>query len=386
LRAKYDGPPTGWRPMNHWPTVPQPILDSAAAGDDSLLAAIRERGGTPLEDGRSSTFLFVGEAEAVGLHHWMDVFRPLPPFERVPGTPLWALTVQLPEESRIEYKLSIKRHGRRRLVLDHLNPRRARDPFGTNSLVTGPGYVRPEWSLPADSVPAGTLQSIEIESAAFGDTRTARLYLPRGVDRQPIPLLIAHDGSEYAEFASLTVVLDNLIDAGDLPPLACVLSDPGDRNREYTADERHAAHIVDELIPAVAERVSLDPRRRVCLGASLGGVASLHAAWLYPGVFSGLVLQSGSFVTALGGRNRRGPVFAPVVEFMREFRSQRRPLPPRIHISCGRFDGLIVENRVMASLLRAGGAEVGYDEAPDGHNWENWRDRLRAGLFHTLSE
>jgi enterochelin esterase family protein len=24
--------------------------------------------------------------------------------------------------------------------------------------------------------------------------------------------------------------------------------------------------------------------------------------------------------------------------------------------------------------------EVKYEEARDGHNWENWRDRLRAGL------
>lgn len=371
--------------MNHWPNVPQPILDSAAAGEEALLAAIRQRGGTPIAVGKTSTFLFVGEAEAVGLHHWMDVFRPLPPFQRIPGTPLWALTVELPERSRIEYKLSVKRHGRRRLLLDHLNPRRARDPFGTNSLVTGPGYVRPAWSLPADSVPAGTLEDIEIKSAAFGDTRIARLYLGPGIDRAaPVPLLIAHDGSEYVEFAALTAVLDNLIDAGELPPLACALSDPGERNREYTGDDRHAAHLVDELIPAVAGKVLVDPQRRVCLGASLGGVASLHAAWSYPEAFSGLILQSGSFVRALGGRHRRGPVFIPVVRFMREFESRPRPLPRRVHVSCGRFDGLIADNRLMASELRTRGVEVGYDEAPDGHNWENWRDRLRAGLLHTL--
>jgi len=31
-------------------------------------------------------------------------------------------------------------------------------------------------------------------------------------------------------------------------------------------------------------------------------------------------------------------------------------------------------------LLTSTGMEVRYVEARDGHNWENWRDRLRAGL------
>ena len=291
--------------------------------------AIRAAGGSPLQEGRTTTFLYVGEAEAVGLHHWMDTFPRLPSFTRNPGTDLWTLTVELPERSRIEYKLSVKDGpGRRRLLLDHLNPRRARDPFGTNSVVTGPLYERPGWTLPEPDVAPGTLQDLEVESVSFGDTRRARLYVPADPGPEPLPLLVAHDGSEYAEFAALIVVLDNLIAAGEVPPLACVLSDPHDRTREYTGDDRHAAHLVHELVPAAAEAVAIDTDRRVAMGASLGGVASLHAAWRNPGAFSGLILQSGSFVTALGGPHRRGPVFAPVVEFMRCISFPPGP-PPR---------------------------------------------------------
>ena len=279
----------------------------------------------------------------------------------------------------------MKGPGRRRLLLDHLNPRRARDPFGTNSVVTGPLYERPDWSLPQAGVPAGTVEHFDIDSAAFGDTRRAGLYLPADPGTEPLPLVVAHDGSEYVEFAALAVVLDNLIARGELPPVACVLSDPQDRTREYTGDDRQADHLVNEVVPTVRERVAVDSGRLVALGASLGGVASLHAAWRYPGVFSGLICQSGSFVTRLGGPYRRGPVFAPVVEFMAAFAANPGDLPPRVHLSCGRFDGLIGDNRIFAQQLRDLGVDVVSETVPDGHNWENWRDRLRAGLVYAIT-
>ena len=367
------------------PTLPSEIVHAAESGSGPLLAAIAAAGGAPLRRAETTTFLYVGEAETVRLQHWMDIFPALPPFERHLGTDLWSLTIDLPLRSRIEYKIALRVDGRRRLILDPLNPRRARDPFGSNSVVTGPLYVRPEWSLPQPGVEPGTTITFEVESKAFGGTRQAQLYLPSATSTDPLPLLVAHDGSEYAEYAALTVVLDNLIAAGDLPPLACVLSDPHDRVVEYTADDRHADHLVEELIPSVAEQVAIDSSQLIALGASLGGVAALHVAHRHPGTFSGLVLQSGSFVTALGGRHRRGAVFGPVVEFMERWTNDPGPLPPRIHISCGRFDGLVAENRAMAGRLASGGAVVGIEEVPDGHNWENWRDRLRAGLLHVTA-
>ncbi len=110
--------------------------------------------------------------------------------------------------------------------------------------------------------------------------------------------MIVHDGSDFLSYADLGVSLDNLIAAGDLPPLVAALVQTGDRTGEYAGGRRHAAYLVRELLPRLAERVSLSeqPRDRVLLGASLGAVASLATAFRYPGVFGGLVLNSGSFV------------------------------------------------------------------------------------------
>ena len=44
------------------------------------------------------------------------------------------------------------------------------------------------------------------------------------------------------------------------------------------------------------------------------------------------------------------------------------------------YEPLINPNRSMETVFRAAGMEVRYVEARDGHQWENWRDRLRDGL------
>jgi len=41
-------------------------------------------------------------------------------------------------------------------------------------------------------------------------------------------------------------------------------------------------------------------------------------------------------------------------------------------------------NRSRVPMLLSTGMDVRYTEARDGHNWENWRDRLREGLSWLL--
>jgi enterochelin esterase family protein len=116
------------------------------------------------------------------------------------------------------------------------------------------------------------------------------------------------------------------------------------------------------------------------MGASFGGVASLSSAWRFPGTFGRLLLQSGSFVFTDLGDHDRGPVFDPVVRFMNEFRARPGRPAEHVYLSCGIFEGLIYYNRSIVPLLQSTGMNVRFTEARDGHNWENWRDKLREGL------
>jgi len=337
----------------------------------------------PLVDGRDITFVYRGHADSVDLRCWISGLNTAQPFHPLAGTDLWAVTIELPAGSRIEYKFEITKGGQRHLVVDPLNGVLAHDPFGANSVCQGDGYVRPPWTLHDPDARTGTLETHEIESAAFGGKRRISVYLPARFRRnRRYPLLVVHDGADYVQFASLVTVLDNLIHNLEIPPMIVALTQSPDRLKEYAGDERHAKFICEELLPVMVASYPLidEPRARGLVGASFGGVAALHTAWRYPDCFGKLLLQSGSFAFSDIGRHERGPVFDPVVRFMNEFRERPDRPAEKIYMSCGIYESLIYENRSLVPRLQQQGIEVRFEEARDAHNWENWRDRLQNGL------
>ena len=177
-------------------------------------------------------------------------------------------------------------------------------------------------------------------------------------------------------------MLDNLIHRLEIPQMIVAMTQSPDRLKEYAGDRRHADFVAKELLPHMDGNYPLVDRAhaRGIMGASFGGVASLHAAWKHPGLFGCLLLQSGSFAFSDLGPHERGPVFDPVVRFMNRFRDKPGNPAEKIYMSCGIYESLIYENRSLVPRLQAQGIEVRFEEARDAHNWENWRDRLRNGL------
>ena len=359
-------------------------LEERAARDPAAVDAFLADHGFPLVEGTGVTFVWRGEADAVNLRHWVYGLPSSQPFRRIPGTDLWYHVLELPEGSRVEYKFEIVRGAMHQWIHDPLNDQLARDPFGANSVCQGPGYEVPEWTREDPRTDAGEIEEVRLRSRALRRIARVRLYYPaRYRPQRRYPLLIVHDGRDYLEFAGIKTVLDNLIHRHEIPGLVAALIDPRDRLREYGDDERHAEFLVEELVPKLEKRLPLEggPAGRCLMGASFGAVASLSAAWRHPETFGRLLLQSGSFAfTDIGDRHARGPVFDPVVAFMNAFRDAPRPVAEKVFVSCGTYESLIYENRSLVPLLQSTGMDVRYVEARDGHNWENWRDRLRVGL------
>lgn len=337
----------------------------------------------PLVDGPVMTFVFVGDAERVSLKHWVYGLPSSLELSRLGETNVWHHAVEFPSESRIEYKFGVTRNGHEEWIFDPLNSQVAHDPFGGNSVASGCDYAKPEWSNDIDGVNRGRMESFTIQSAAFGDERAIRAYVPSSFrPYRRYRLLVVHDGDDYVNYCQLNHVLDNLIARNEVSPLIVALSNPHDRLREYAHDARHAKHIAEELIPAIESRYPMitEGSGRCIMGASFGGVASLSTAWLYPGVFDSMLVQSGSFAFTDIGQHSRSPVFDPVVEFINEFRKKPGLPVRRAVVTCGVYESLIYENRSLVPFLRKHGIETNFEEAYDGHNWENWRDRLRSGL------
>ena len=337
----------------------------------------------PLVEDSVVTFVFVGPAEHVALRHWIYGLPSSIPLLRVGRTNVWYRSMEFPTRSRIEYKFGVTTGGHEKWIYDPLNSNIAHDPFGGNSVVHCRDYVEPEWSQEIEGVQQGRIEEVEIASKAFGDSRTVRVYLPAYFrDYRRYRLLVVHDGDDYVRYSRLQHVLDNLIARYEIPPLVVALTNPQDRIREYANDRRHAEHIAEELIPALENRYSLisESSGRGIMGASFGGVASLSTVWHYPGVFDQMLVQSGSFAFTDIGDHLRSPAFDPVVEFMNQFREDPGTPAEQIFVSCGVYESLIYENRSLVPFLRKHGFNVKFVEAYDGHNWENWRNRLREGL------
>jgi enterochelin esterase family protein len=296
---------------------------------------------------------------------------------------LWAVTVDLPAGSRIEYKLEVVSKGHRTLILDPLNKVIAQDPFGANSVCQGDGYQRPNWTLNDPEALQGALHQVKVASKSFAEERDLQIYLPARFRRnRRYPLLIVHDGSDYMQFAALGTVLDNLIHNLEIPPMIVAMTQSPDRLIEYAANDKHAAFIAEDVLSFMESNYPLidKPQERGIMGASFGAVATLHTAWRYPGRFARLLLQSGSFAFSDLGQHKRGPVFDPVVSFMNEFREAPGIPSEKMYMSCGIYESLIYENRSLLPLLQRQQIDVQFEEVRDAHNWENWRDRLQVGI------
>lgn len=339
--------------------------------------------GSPVVEGTTVTFFWHGPADAVRLRHFVYGLPTAQAFTRLQGTDLWWYALEVPRNSRFEYKIELQRGERRWLERDPLNPRTARDPFGSNSVCTTGGYETPEWTLPDPEAVPGTLEAVTVPSALHGTPQRVVLYRPgRMRPTRRYRLLVVFDGEDYLRFAGLKTVLDNLIWRSELPPLVVALTQSPDRMLDYTANPGHADWVVQELLPWLEAHLPLRQRaaERGLLGASLGAVAALSTAARHPGTFGRLMLQSGSFAFSDHGEVPEHPRLRPVAEFVNALRQDTPRLAERIFVSCGVYESLIYQNRTLVPRLRDAGMDVRFVESRDGHNWEAWRDRLRSGL------
>lgn len=361
-----------------------PDLGLEPHADRATIEAFLAERSFPLVEGTRATFAYRGEAHEVSLQHWIYGLEASQAFERLEGTDLWFLVMEIPARSRVEYKLAVDHGGGRvQLVQDPFNEVLALDPYGANSVVHGEGYELPDWIEHDDDARLGTVEDLTFGSDVLGGPRPIKVYLPaRFRETRRYPLLVVHDGEDYLRFTQLKQVLDNLIHRLEIPPMVVALTQSSDRLNEYADDEKHAQFLVEELVPLLEERYPLvgTPATRGLMGASFGAVATLAAAWRHPGFFGNIMLQSGSFAFTDIGTHDRGPLFDPVVEFVNEFREKPGKPAERAYISCGTYESLIYYNRSMLPVLQSTGMDIRYAETRDGHNWENWRDRLREGL------
>jgi enterochelin esterase-like enzyme len=281
----------------------------------------------------------------------------------------WQLTLPRPPVQRMEYRFQLRHPaGEVEEICDPGNPLRAPGAFGDKSVVEFPGYAAPAW-LDAERV-AGEY----VDVAPW-----VRVWTPTGHTGE-LPLLVAHDGPEYDRLAGLTGFAAAMIHAGRLPPHRVALLAPGDRDEEYSANPAYAKTLRD-LVQELGTPV-------VGMGASLGGLAMLHAQRDYPGLFGGLFLQSASFLdTRLDPQEAdRFSRFARVAAYTATVLETTPDETVPAVLTCGLAEENLANNRQMAAALGAQGYPVRLVEVPDAHNYVGWRDAFDPALTDLLRE
>lgn len=360
----------------NWLREQQPLTPEAI---DGFLA----KHGSPIVEKDRATFLFRGRVDEIRVRHRVVGLPDPLPMKRIEDTDLWYATTLFPNGSRVEYQLEVRHGDRYERFNDPLNPRLAQSPFGPSS-VCGVGYEAPDWIHHDPDARPGELVERTLRSKALRREQGLILYLPaRYRLEQRYPLLVVHDGTDYLNYASMKTVLDNLIHRLDIAPMIVAFVPPRDRLREYPNFAPHARFIARELVPLLSELLPVidEPEARCLMGSSFGGIASLSTATRYPGVFGSLFIQSASLVfSELGQDHGGGKAFDPVVKYVNKYRA--RPTAPvdRMFMTCGAYEPLITPNRAMVPVFRDTGMQVQYLETRDGHNWENWRNQMQAGL------
>ena len=369
------GPPRSQRALTR--------LRSEGSSPEAIDQLLREER-IPLVEGPTCTFLWRGEADWVGVEHRM-LGVPIPlPLRRLKGTDLWYASVELPRGARIQYRMLVRRGEHAESMNDPLNPRVVGDPIGSQSVLEADGYVTPDWAYPDPAAVSGELVDLRFPSRALRREAHVTLYIPSRMRRdRRMPLLVVHDGGDFLQYSSMATVLDNLMHRRLMADCVVAFTHPGDRLREYAAGAAHSRFLTTELVPQIEGRLQLrgDPRGRVLMGASFGGVAALSAAVRAPGFYGALLLESPSLrfadATAPG---TFGEMFEPVVRFVNAVRAKPSKITDRIFLTFGAFEPLAVPDRAMVEVLERMCDELRVVEALDGHNWINWRDRLLDGL------
>jgi enterochelin esterase family protein len=347
---------------------------------------------SPAVTDRDVTFaLQDGDLALTSVKLCQEIIRPRvgPDFERVDATGTWRLRFPRPNADRMEYLFRVEhRDGGEETIPDPANPERAPGPFGEKSVVEFPGYRAPAWTEEARELHGNEIVS-HIRARSLRADLPLIVWTSLGAaEDDAVPLLVAHDGPEYAHFSDLLKFLDLFTRSGALPPMRAALVGPVERDHVYSASTSYAHALASEIVPAIERMAPMPPGRskRVGMGASLGALAMLHAHRTHPALFGGLFLQSGSYFRQRFDKQELGFVrFRRVSRFAGKVLSATdwaHPIP--ISMTCGSVEENMTNNRAVRDALSTQGYDIAWRENRDGHNWIAWRDTFEPDLLALL--
>lgn len=348
------------------------MIRKAQMSKHTLLKRIQLEG-QPLIDGGTVTFLWEGKTAPQlidDLHGWEENPQALQPI--APG--IWVCSFDLPRDAYLEYTF-----------LDPKKNERLRDPHNKRRIWNGINGYNHFFYMPETGptpllrrkkdVPRGALTKHLLTGWMMSQDVKRAVYLYQPPTDGAVPLMVVYDGNDYLQRGKLATIVDNLIAAKRIRPLAMVFLKNGGPRRfvEYACSEATLAWLDHDVLPLAREQLSLldikkYPGAYGVLGASLGGLMALYTGLRMPDIFGNVLSQSGAF---------HFEQFDTVaLDMIQHF--PKRDI--RIWMDAGKLEWLLESSQKMHKLLKSKGYDVTYREFSGGHCYTAWRDDLWRGL------
>ncbi|MEK7433594.1 MAG: alpha/beta hydrolase-fold protein [Cyanobacteriota bacterium] len=337
--------------------------------NDNYIKKISHFNKSPVIDGNNVTFLYWGKPKrslefVSELSFWSSNNNTS--FRKIDGEDLFHITLQLPEDSRLEYKYVVDGHW----LLDPLNTLRCENGVGDqNSYLLMSDYKRVSEIYNREGISKGEIKEFELTGKVLEGNRMIYVYLPPNYDKseESYPSIYFHDGGDYINRAGAVNTINNLIENKEIRPIIAVFIDPIDRMTEYMYNIKYSKLIAQEIVTHIDEnfRTIKKPEQRAILGASLGGIISFFTAYNFPNIFKNVAGQSSSFLYLEKDVSRM------IENSHKEF---------NVYMDVGLFESLIYSNRRIAQIYKRKGFKFSYQEISEGHTWSNWGTHLKDAL------
>jgi enterochelin esterase-like enzyme len=247
---------------------------------------------------------------------------------------------------------------------------------------------------------SGTTKSY-VHSAGLGRDMAIEVFTPTGTHCSSAPVLLLFHGRggderqwlEGAPFDGIGIdaTARRLIESGDIAPVTIVSASIDD---SYGVDSPAAddaydhgpyeSYIVDELIPAVAQRYGSGGQSPMFIGGvSMGGYAALNVAFRHPGMFAGVGALSPAFFVA-PPREREWMYTSDDGRSLLELAAGGDADGMRLFLGRGDhdYDWIIKATDRLDEALAARSVEHEAVVAPGGHDAGTWRALSEPMLTH----
>lgn len=232
----------------------------------------------------------------------------------------------------------------------------------------------------------GSITTTTLFSEALQEDMKLLIYVPASYTPMiEYPIAIASDGNDYFQLGSLSRILDEKMEDGEIEDhivIGIPYINAQDRRQKYMPDgSKHQAYltfIAEELIDYLEENYSItqSPNERILMGDSQAATVSLMALIKYPSVFQQAILHSPQVTKEVMDEVMNLPTNIDYHIYHAIGKEEHE-----VHTRDGQVKDFLTPNRALHEVLQEHSIDYDYVELEGDHTWKTWKPDLPKAIM-----